>query len=61
MPRKASKPKASRRGKNEGSIYKRNDGNGSGRLPLATIPTPESRFASISTPTRGRKRPARSP
>ncbi|MBR0281676.1 MAG: site-specific integrase [Oscillibacter sp.] len=38
MPRKASKPKASRRGKNEGSIYKRNDGKWVGQITVGYHP-----------------------
>lgn len=38
MPRKASKPKTSRRGKNEGSIYKRSDGKWVGQITVGYHP-----------------------
>ena len=38
MPRKASKPKTSRRGKNEGSVYKRNDGKWVGQVTVGYRP-----------------------
>ena len=38
MPRKASKPKTSRRGKNEGSVYKRNDGKWVGQVTVGYHP-----------------------
>ena len=38
MPRKANKPKASRRGKNEGSVYKRNDGKWVGQVTVGYRP-----------------------
>ena len=38
MPRKASKPKTSRRGKNEGSVYKRSDGKWVGQVTVGYRP-----------------------
>ena len=61
MPRKASKPKTSRRGKNEGSVYKRNDGKWVGQVTVGYRRITASRFGNTFTPVPGKKRPARLP
>lgn len=51
MPRKPSKPKTTRRGKNEGSVYRRKDGKWVGQVTVGYHPDTSKPIRKYTTPT----------